>query len=123
MQVTGPQETVFRNNFRTIEGQYPISVWTRSTNLAFQMEDVSRPVVLKRGDPVLYISFFSGRIKDGFVLEMKKPDPEVLQTKSRAEFLKNLVPGLAWKIIAGRNEREVRESKCPFARLGGFLKR
>jgi hypothetical protein len=122
MQVTGPQEAVWRNNFRTIEAQYPISVWTRSTNLAFQMGEIDRPISLKRGDPVMYLSFFSGGIKDTFVLEKKVPDQETINRKIRNGLLSILVPNLSWGIITKRSEQEVKESKCPFARAKRFFK-
>lgn len=123
LQVTGPQESVWRNNFRTIEGQYPISVWTRSTNLAFQMEEHQRPILLKRGDPIMYVSFFSGAVKDSFYLEKRLPDEKIIRRKNRTEYLKHLIPDFSWKIIAKRNQEELRESKCPFAKAKSFFSR
>lgn len=38
-------------------GRFPISVWPRPLMWAFEWHDISRDIVLKRGDPLFYVQF------------------------------------------------------------------
>jgi hypothetical protein len=42
-----------------ISARFPITNWPRILNWAFEWEDITKPLRLKRGDPISYFSFES----------------------------------------------------------------
>jgi len=39
-------------------GRFPIDLWPRQLNFSFQWIDLSRPILIRRGDPLFYVRFF-----------------------------------------------------------------
>ena len=39
-------------------GRFPIDIWPRQLNFSFQWVDLTRPLLIRRGDPLFYVRFF-----------------------------------------------------------------
>jgi hypothetical protein len=50
-------KTELQNNINVISGTYDISKWVRPVEFAFEVLDDSKPIVIKRGDPMYYLKF------------------------------------------------------------------
>jgi hypothetical protein len=45
------------DNLRVITGQFDISKWVRPIFFGAEIKDISKPIIFKRGDPLMYIRF------------------------------------------------------------------
>ena len=52
-------KTEFLNNIRLISGKFDISKWFRPVEFAFEIIDDTKPLILKRGDPLYYVRFLT----------------------------------------------------------------
>ena len=50
--------TSLNNNFIAVGGWFNLSNWSRATSLAMTVVDESRPVIIKKGDPVCKMRFY-----------------------------------------------------------------
>jgi hypothetical protein len=50
-------KTELQNNINIISGTYDISKWIRPVEFAFEVIDDTKPIVIKRGDPMYYVRF------------------------------------------------------------------
>jgi hypothetical protein len=60
-----------QNNVKTIPGVFNISKWVRPVSFAFEVVDINKPVVIKRGDPMYYLKF---SVPDGVKVILKQED-------------------------------------------------
>jgi hypothetical protein len=60
--------TSYNNNMICLGGWWNISNYPRGTNSAFQIVNPKEPVIIKEGDPLFRIRFFSKNFDDGFTL-------------------------------------------------------
>lgn len=51
------EQTDFVKNTIQIPGEYDISKWVRAMGVAFEIIDDTKPLALKRGDPLFYVKF------------------------------------------------------------------
>jgi hypothetical protein len=107
-------KTSAKNNFVLVGGWFNISAWTRFLSFAFDVYDLNRPVIIKRGDPLYEICFYSNNINDKFKLINKEPPDDLKLKIHRNVLLKSLNPFLSKKFMFGQEEKE---SKCPFSFL------
>ena len=63
--------TALKNNFTVIEGWFNLSNWSRNTSLAIRVIDKTKPIIIKKGDPLFRINFLSPDLNRGVVLEKK----------------------------------------------------
>jgi len=109
--------TCIKNNMEVISGNFPISVWERTTSLGFRILDTSKSVQLRRGDPIYYARFHTPSFKDTVVMTKKIPPDEVITKINQHLLLKNYGKNLSWKTMLNRREQEEKLSKCPFSFL------
>ena len=108
--------TSYSNNLIAVNGWFNLSNWTSVTSFAFTMVDESKPVIIKKGDPIHRLSFIYPNLDEGIVLKEEK-DPEkitkVMQSyeKERLTFKDN--PSWKRRLFSKTNSK----SKCPV----GFL--
>ena len=69
--------TSYKNNLIAVNGWFNLSNWTRVSSFAFTMVDESKPVTIKKGDPLHRISFIYPNLDDGIVLKKEK-DPKII---------------------------------------------
>lgn len=109
--------TSANNNFISIGGWWNLTKWNRPVNLAIQMVDENKPVVIRRGDPLFEVSFYNQHnLNDEIKLvrELEIPDKiwnEQHRNSNVKKYLKMMNPRHLFT--------DQPKSKCPFA----FLKR
>ena len=64
--------TSYSNNFIAVGGWWNLSNWSRSISLGMTIVDETNPVVIKKGDPLFRISFYSNNMDDTFTLKEEK---------------------------------------------------
>ena len=63
--------TSLNNNFTVVEGWFNISNWSRPTSLSVCFVDKSKPIIIKKGDPLFRISFLSPDLDRGIILKQR----------------------------------------------------
>ena len=61
--------TSLHNNFTVVEGWFNISNWSRDTSLATRLVDKTKPLIIKKGDPLFRITFLSPDLNSGVILK------------------------------------------------------
>ena len=102
--------TSYSNNFIAVGGWWNLSNWSRSISLGMTIVDETNPVVIKKGDPLFRISFYSNDMDDTFTLKEEKDIQKINQIKN----IDNLKSNDSWK---SRLFSKTGINKCPV----GFL--
>jgi hypothetical protein len=104
------------NNFYCVEGWFNNSAWNRAINATICFHDLSKPVIIKRGDPIYRVSFYPKNLNQRVSLELGEIPPETLrkmqQRIASINWFKN--KGFFKDLIF---ETKKSESKCPFSFL------
>jgi len=104
--------TSVNNNFSVINGWFNLSSWIRPISFAFDVVDPSKPIVIKRGDPIYEVSFYSNNLDNKIKLIKKDlPYKTYIQMRKNVK-LKDFISRISHKFIFKKQE-----SKCPFAFL------
>ena len=67
--------TSYSNNFVAVRGWFNLSNWSRLTSLGMTMIDETKPISIKKGDPLFRINFYPPNLDDYIILEEEK-DPD-----------------------------------------------
>ncbi len=105
-------KSAIKNNIIGVGAWFNLSSWTRPLSCAFDIVDTNKPVSIKRGDPLLEVSFYSKNLDAGVLLKKSSPPEKVLQRSYRNTMLKNYAEGLS-KYFMFKDQK----SKCPFHNL------
>ena len=109
--------TSLTNNFIAIGGWFNLSNWSRASSLAMTVVDETKPVVIKKGDPVCKIRFYPTDNLDNGVSLREQRDPKLI-AKITSTYAKKQQAGWddrSWKDkIFSKTEKE---SKCPVSFL------
>ena len=97
--------TSLNNNFTVIEGWFNLSNWSRNTSLTVNIVDKTKPVIIKKGDPLFRIKFLSPDLNRGVVLEKKSELLSKLEYHLSKPKDKNFEKG---------NKLFSKTKKCPF---------
>lgn len=106
--------TSAKNNIVVVNGWFNISSWPRTISFAYDVYDHKKSVIIKRGDPIYEVCFYSKNIDDRFQLVKKEPPEDIKLKLHRNINLKRLSPTLSKDFMFGQQEKE---SKCPFSFL------
>ena len=105
-------------NTRVIPGKFNAYKWTRVVDFAFEIIDETKPIVLKRNDPLFYVRFET-KNNSKVNLEHKVYTPEMVTVSKAVEQLKARVPRLTLEAmykIAERLDKSIFfKKKCPFS--------
>lgn len=104
--------TSLNNNFSLVGGWFNLSSWSRPLSFALDICDVSKPLLIKKGDPIYQISFYSKNMNDRYKLIRSIPDEKIKKQTQRNVSLKYYGKHLADEIIFADQK-----SKCPFSFL------
>tara|TARA_R100000008_G_C3541845_1_gene145220 strand:+ start:76 stop:786 length:711 start_codon:yes stop_codon:yes gene_type:complete len=108
--------TALKNNFIAVGGLFNLSNWTRTSSLAFTIVDETKPVVIKKGDPLCRICFHSPNLGDGIVLKEEKSSKIIKEVTSKYE--KKQKAGWDSQEWKGKLfSKTDKESKCPVSFL------
>ena len=64
--------TSLQNNYTVVEGWFNLSNWSRETSLATKIVDRTKPLVIKKGDPLFRVTFLSPDLNRGVFLKERK---------------------------------------------------
>lgn len=108
--------TSLNNNLVCVGGWFNISNWNRPTSFAFDIVNTDLPVIIKRGDPLCQMSFYSPNLDDGYIVQRAEPPEEVVRLATRTSdvvntFARNIPQDIINKLF------KKKESKCPFHHL------
>ena len=105
------------SNLKLITGKFDICQWVRPLNCAFEIKNQHEEVIIKRGDPLAIIAFYSDKINDTYKLKKINPSDELISmstsntyTTSLVSHVKALLPygqTLLQKLI--KNKKHVRK--------------
>ena len=71
--------TSLTNNFIAVGGWFNLSNWSRASSLAMTVVDETKPVVIKKGDPVCKIRFYPTDNLDNGVVLREQRDPKLIE--------------------------------------------
>ena len=67
--------TSLKNNFIAVRGWFNLSNWSRTSSLGMTIVDETKPVIIKKGDPLCRISFYPTNLDNTITMnEIKDPD-------------------------------------------------
>lgn len=98
--------TSLNNNFVTIGGWWNLVEHSRAISHAIKVVDKTKPVIIKKGEPLYRIRFYPENLNDGIKLIKSDVLPERVQKQRDINLLDR--PGLNRKLFTKK------ESKCPF---------
>ena len=107
--------TALKNNFIAIGGWFNLSNWSRGCSLALTIVNESKPVIIKKGDPLFRVAFHPPNLNDGIILSQEK-DPQKIDLIYE-EYDKKMKEGQADKRWKPKLFSQTGESKCPFSFL------
>jgi hypothetical protein len=96
--------TELLQNVRVIPGKFNAYKWTRVVDFAFEVIDETKPLVLKRGDPLFYVRFETAN-NSKVTLEHQVYTHEMLEIPRAVEQLKYRVPFLSLEAMYKLAER------------------
>ena len=109
--------TSLSNNFIAVGGWFNLSNWSRASSLAMTVVDETKPVIIKKGDPVCKIRFYpTDNLDDGVVLREQR-DPKLIE-KIKSVYAKKQRKGWDDKNWKGKLfSKTEKESKSPVSFL------
>ena len=107
--------TSLSNNFIALCGWFNLSNWSRNSSMAITLVDESKPVIIKKGDPLFRVAFHPPNLNDGIILSQEK-DPQKIDLIYE-EYDKKMKEGQADKRWKPKLFSQTGESKCPFSFL------
>tara|TARA_R100001224_G_scaffold107715_1_gene83300 strand:- start:36 stop:734 length:699 start_codon:yes stop_codon:yes gene_type:complete len=109
--------TSLTNNFIAVGGWFNLSNWSRASSLALTVVDETKPVIIKKGDPVCKIRFYPTDNLDNGVVLREQRDPKLIQ-KIKSVYAKKQQTGWSDKNWKGKIfSKTEKESKCPVSFL------
>ena len=105
--------TSYSNNFIAVPGWFNLSNWSRALSLGLTVVDEKKPVIIKTGDPLFRVSFYSPNLNEEIILKQEKDTQKVTEMVT------------TYHETMGRDKRNWRDklfsqtgtSKCPFSFL------
>ena len=114
-QFTDHPMTALTNNFIAIGGWFNLSNWSRMSSTAITLVDETKPVIIKKGDPLFRVAFHPPNLNDGIILSQEK-DPQKIDLIYE-EYDKKQKEGQADKRWKPKLFSQTGQSKCPFSFL------
>ena len=109
--------TSLTNNFIAVGGWFNLSNWSRASSLAMTVVDETKPVIIKKGDPVCKIRFYPTDNLDNGVVLREQRDPKLI-AKIKSTYAKKQQVGWSDKNWKGKLfSKTEKESKCPVSFL------
>ena len=107
----------FTSNTKIIPGKFDISKWVRPIVVGFEVVDIEKDVVIKRGDPIYYVKLTSQNNKR-IKLEQVEMDFKLAQLVSKCTGVKFKLPnnslGNNYKLAESAINRFWNPKKCPW---------
>ena len=98
--------TSLNNNFTVVQGWFNLSSWTRPISFGLNIVDNTKPVIIKRGDPLYKINFIQeGNLNQDFRFEKAMPSEDLLIQMNKRVRVKGFINNLAKTLMF---------KQCPF---------
>jgi hypothetical protein len=101
--------TAVKNNILCLNGWFNLSSWTRSLSFAMDVVDYTKPIVIKRGDPLYQVSFYSKNLDDSYKLVKKEPSEKLLRDIKKRTKAKSYIGRIGHDQEMFKNQK----GKCP----------
>lgn len=102
--------TSVNNNLTLVGGWWNLSDWSRLGAFAFDVVDKTKPVTIRRGDPLYRFAFYKENdLTETFDMVKATPSLDQISTFEKRVNLKHLIPHLSQKLMFGK-----RPTQCPF---------
>ena len=105
--------TSLNNNIIAVPAWFNLSNWSRTVSVAFTIVNEHKPVIIKKGDPLFRISFYSDNLNDNFKLEEKKYRDEYKDVVENHLYQRRESDGYKTKLFS----KTSKTGKCPFSFL------
>ena len=105
--------TSLNNNIIAVPAWFNLSNWSRTVSVAFTIVNEHKPVIIKKGDPLFRISFYSNNLNDNFKLEEKKYHNEYKDVVENHLYQRRESDGYKTKLFS----KTSKTGKCPFSFL------
>ena len=105
--------TSLNNNIIAVPAWFNLSNWSRTVSVAFTIVNEHKPVIIKKGDPLFRISFYSDNLNDNFKLEEKKYHNEYKDVVENHLYQRRESDGYKTKLFS----KTSKTGKCPFSFL------
>ena len=98
--------TSLNSNFTVVQGWFNLSSWTRPISFGLNIVDNTKPVVIKRGDPLYKINFIEeGNLNQTFNMEKAIPPERLIIDMNKRVRVKGFIQNLAKTLMF---------KQCPF---------
>ena len=105
--------TSLNNNIVAVPAWFNLSNWTRTVSVAFTIVDEHKSVIIKKGDPLFRISFYSNNLNDNFKLSLEEYCDEYNDIVENHLFQRREEDGYKPKLFS----KTSKTGKCPFSFL------
>jgi hypothetical protein len=107
--------TSYNNNFIAVPGWFNLSNWSRAMSLAITIVDETKPVKIKKGDPLFRVSFYSPNLDSDIIMKQEMNEDKITE----------MVDAYNQKKVVDHEEKSWRKklfaktgmNKCPFSFL------
>jgi len=103
--------TSYSNNFIAVPGWFNISNWSRNMSFAITFVDETKPIKIKKGDPLFRFTFYSEDLNSDITLH-KETNEDIINQK-----LVSFVDGKENRSWVGKLFSKNKTSKCPVSFL------
>ena len=105
--------TSLNNNIVGVPAWFNLSNWSRTISVAFTLVNERKPVIIRKGDPLFRISFYSNNLDDDIILKQEEYSEEYKQSVETDLYARRDVKGYKHKLFDQTNK----VGKCPFSFL------
>ena len=105
--------TSLNNNIVGVPAWFNLSNWSRTLSVAFTIVNERKPVIIRKGDPLFRISFYSNNLDDDIILKQEEYSEEYKQSVETDLYARRDVKGYKHKLFDQTNK----VGKCPFSFL------
>ena len=105
--------TSLNNNIVGVPAWFNLSNWSRTLSVAFTIVNERKPVIIRKGDPLFRISFYSNNLDDDIILKQEEYSEEYKQSVETDLYARRDVKGYKHKLFSQTNK----VGKCPFSFL------
>ena len=106
--------TSLNNNFYHCGAWFNLSNWNRTVNIGGIVVDITKPVTIKKGDPLYTIQFHTENQNDQFQLIEEKGNGRIIMSESGRRVSEYRTNNIPYDNISFESEKK---SKCPFSFL------
>lgn len=86
-------------------GSFNIHDWQRPINMMFEWHDTSKDLIIKRGDPILYLKFTNQRRDSSISLEIIEPTDKIKKMVNECTGAKAMTKGLSSTLMKEHGKR------------------